>query len=78
MPENPWYSTKRFYGSESHEVFEGRKGNRDKSIEDGLVIFITPEQHRTGKKSIHLNPLYWKEVVKLQEIAEKAWIDYYR
>lgn len=39
MPESPYYSTERFYGSERHEVFEGRTGNRDKSIEDGLVIF---------------------------------------
>lgn len=77
MPENPYYSTIRFPGSERHEVFEGRTGNRDKSIEDGLVIFITPEQHRTGKKSVHLNPKYWREEIKIQEIAERAWIDYY-
>lgn len=78
MPINPNYSTFRFYGSERHEVFEGRTGNREKSIEDGLVIFLTPEMHRTGKYSIHLNPKYWKEVIKIQEIAEKRWCEYYK
>lgn len=77
MPENPYYSTERFYGSERHEVFEGRTGNRDKSIEDGLVIFISPEMHREGKYAVHKNPKFWKEHVKIQEIAEQAWIDYY-
>lgn len=78
MPKNPLYSTKRFIGSERHEVFEGYSSkNRQYSIEDGLVIFITPEQHRISKNSIHKNPKYWKEEVKIQEIAEKAWIDFY-
>ena len=75
MPKHLLYSTERFPGSERHEIFEGRTGNRDKSIEDGLVIFITPEQHRTGKKSIHMNPKEW---IWLKELAEKAWCDYYK
>lgn len=74
MPENSNYSTKRYYGLERHEVFEGRTGNRDKSIKDGLVIFITPIQHRTGKNSIHLAPKEW---VWLKELAEKTWCEYY-
>ena len=74
MPENNIYSTKRFYGSERHEVFEGRTGNRDKSIEDGLVIFISPELHRTDNKSIHLAPKEW---IWLKELAEKTWCEYY-
>ena len=76
MPESLYYSTTRFYGSERHEVFEGRTGNRDKSIEDGLVIFITSEQHRTGKKSVHKDPKnpIW---VEIKEIAERTWIEYY-
>lgn len=78
MPESIYYEIERFYGSERHEVFEGyATKNRDYSIEDGLVIFITPEMHRTGKYSVHKNPKYWKEVVKIQEIAERAWIEYY-
>lgn len=77
MPPSKYYQTYRFNGSERHEVFEGRTGNRDKSIEDGLVIFLLPSQHRTGKYSVHQNPKYWREVIKIQQIAEKAWCEYY-
>lgn len=75
MPENECYSTTRFYGSERHEVFEGRTGNRKKSIEDGLVIFIRPEIHRTGKHSIHLTPKEW---VWLKELGQKTWCEHYK
>jgi hypothetical protein len=75
MPDNPpYWRNERFYGSERHEIFEGRTGNRKKSIEDGLVIFLTPEQHRTGKNAIHKNYEYWNEVKK---IAEQVWLNYY-
>lgn len=79
MPDNPplWKNT-RFYCSERHEIFGGRTGNREKSIEDGLVIFITPNVHRNGKYSIHKNPKFWKEEIKIQEIAEQVWCDYYK
>ena len=76
MPESIYYSTTRFYGSERHEVFEGRTGNRDKSIRDGLVIFITPYEHRISAESVHLDPKNpkWIEVKKL---AQKAWQEHY-
>jgi len=74
MPESPLYKTERFYGSERHEVFEGRTGNREKSIEDGLVIFLTPEQHRTGKNAIHKDYEFWN---KVKVIAEKRWCEFY-
>lgn len=78
MPKSPYYSTTRFPGSERHEVFEGYSSkNRQYSIEDGLVIFITPNWHRTGKNSIHKDPKFWREDIKLQEIAERAWIEHY-
>lgn len=75
MPPSPYYSTKRFYGSERNEVFGGT-ANRKKSIEDGLVIFLTPEDHRTGKHSFHLDPQNprWVEVRK---IAQKRWMEFY-
>ena len=57
-----------------HGIFEGRTGNRDKSIEDGLVIFIMPGMHRTSNDSIHLNPKKWEW---LKAIAQKTWQDYY-
>lgn len=74
MPESPLYATERFHGSERHEVFEGRTGNRNKSIEDGLVIFLIPERHRTGKNAIHKDYEFWNEV---KVIAEKRWCEYY-
>ena len=76
MPENEWYSTKRKPGLERNEVFHGTR-NRKKSIEDGLVIFLTPEMHRTGKLSFHKNPKFWKEIVEIQKIAEQTWLEYY-
>ena len=74
MKPHNLYKTYRFAGSERHEIFEGRTGNRDKSIEDGLVVFLTPAQHRTGKHSVHLAPKEW---LWLKELAEKTWCEYY-
>lgn len=74
MPPSKLYFIKRYPGLERHEVFEGRTGNRNKSIEDGLVIFLTPERHRTGKHAIHKDYEFWNEVKK---IAEKRWCEYY-
>ena len=76
MPNNPplWWNFRFNKYAERHEVFEGRTGNRQKSIEDGLVIFTTPELHRTGKHSIHLAPKEWLE---LKKVAQKTWMNYY-
>jgi len=75
MNDNPplWRNF-RFPYSERHEICEGNGGNRKKSIEDGLVIFTTPEIHRTGKNSIHLSPSKWEF---LKELGEKMWCEYY-
>ena len=68
MNDNPpYWRNFRFPGSERHEVFEGRVGNRNKSIKDGLVIFLTPELHRTGKHSIHLSPKEWYYLKRLAQ-----------
>lgn len=72
MPQDSRYSTTRFAGSERNEIFGG--ANRKKSIEDGLVVFLTPEQHRTGKHSFHKAPSEW---LWLKELAEKTWCEYY-
>lgn len=74
MPNSLYWKNYRFPGSERHEIFEGRTGNRDKSIKDGLVIFTTPEIHRTSNNSIHLNPKKW---IWLKEEAERIWINHY-
>lgn len=74
MGNSVYWKNERFQGSERHEIFEGRTGNREKSIEDGLVIFTTPYIHRTSKDSIHLNPKKWEFLKKL---GEQVWIEYY-
>ena len=58
---------------ERHEVFFGP--NRQKSIKDGLVVFLTPEMHRSTigvhGKSGHDFDLY------LKKLAQKRWQEYY-
>ena len=76
MPKNNSYSTKRTKKyCERHEVFFSR-AYRNKSIKDGLIVFLTEEDHRGtfgvhGKKGDKLNR-------KLKRIAQKAWMDYYK
>ena len=67
------WSTKRFEGSHRHEVFGA--SNRHKSIEDGLVIFLKPEDHNMGDNGIHKNrefDLYAKKK------AQARWMEFYR
>lgn len=79
MEDNPpYWRNFRFEGSERHEVFEGYvTKNRQYSIEDGLVIFTTPEFHRTGKFSIHKSHKDWEEKTNMQKKAETIWLKYY-
>lgn len=76
MPKNTKYSTKRTKKyNERHEVYFSR-AYRNKSIKDGLIVFLTEEDHRG------LNGVHGKNGAKLnrhlKKIAEKAWIDYYK
>ena len=71
-PDVRW-STQRFEGSPRHEIFYGY-GNRQKSIEDGLVIFLRPEDHNMGDNGIHANrefDLYAKRK------AQQRWMEFY-
>lgn len=75
MPESLLYSNVRYEGLERHEIFFGK--NRKKSIEDGLVVFLTPEQHRgyngvhgSGKNGIAFNK-------KLKKLGQKTAMNYY-
>ena len=78
MNDNPpYWRNFRYNGSERHEVWEGRTGNRKKSIEDGLVIFTSPELHRTGKFSIHKTHKQWEEKTNMQKISVEIWCKYY-
>ena len=76
MPKSTKYSTVRTKKySERHEVFFS-KAYRLKSIKDGLIIFLTEEDHRGtngvhGKNGDKLNRY-------LKKTAEKAWINYYK
>ena len=66
------WSTKRFVGSHRHEVFGA--SNRNKSIEDGLVIFLKPEDHNMSEHGIHANrefDLYAKKKAQLR------WMEFY-
>ena len=75
MPKDARWSTERFEGSHRHEIFFGySNGNRDKSIEDGLVIFLRPEDHNMSEKGIHANrefDLYAKRKAQLR------WMEFY-
>lgn len=76
MPKSSKYSTKRTKKYlERHEVFFS-KAYRNKSIKDGLIVFLTEEDHRGtsgvhGKNGDKLNRF-------LKKTAEKAWINYYK
>ena len=73
MPCDVRWSTKRFEGSHKHHVFGGCP-NRKHSEEDGLVIFLLPEDHNMGDNGIHKNrefDLYAKRKAQLR------WMDFY-
>ena len=73
MPDNPpkWRNF-RFSGSHRHECIYGP--NRKKSIEDGLVVFLTPEMHNMSKQGVHFN----KELdLELKRLAQETWMKYY-
>ena len=76
MPQSTKYSTKRTKKyCERHEAFFGR-AYRNKSIKDGLILFLTEEDHRGvngvhGKNGDKLNR-------HIKKVAQKAWIDYYK
>lgn len=73
MPCDVRWSTKRFEGSHKHHVFGGCP-NRKHSEEDGLVIFLLPEDHNMGDNGIHKNrefDLYAKRKAQL------AWMSFY-
>ena len=75
MPKNNSYSTVRTeVYCERHEVYFS-KAYRQKSIDDGLIVFLTRESHRGtngvhGKNGDKLNR-------QLKRLAEKAWTSYY-
>lgn len=74
MPSNPYYSTKRTtVYSHRHEVMFGLR-NRQKSIDDGLIVFLKPEYHNMSSNGVHFNREF---DLYLKKIAERVWLKYY-
>lgn len=69
---NKW-SNKREIGLHRHEVFYGT-ANRQKSIEDGLVVYLTPELHNMSNEGVHFNKEFDLE---LKQAGEQIWLNYY-
>ena len=73
MPKNDGrWNNERKEGLVRHEVFFGK--NRQKSIEDGLVVFLTPELHNMSDYGVHFNHTFDKE---LKQIGQKVWMEHY-
>nr|DAF74486.1 MAG TPA: hypothetical protein [Caudoviricetes sp.] len=73
MPCDVRWSTVRLAGLHKHHIFGGVP-NRRYSEEDGLVIFLTPEDHNMSEKGIHANrefDLYAKRKAQLR------WMEFY-
>ena len=75
MPNNPpYWSNKRFTGSHRHEAFFGVR-NRQKSIDDGLVVFLTYENHE-GTNGVHGKNGHELDLA-IKQTAETYWLMYY-
>lgn len=71
MPDNPpLWRNERYAGLVRHEIFFGVR-NRKKSIEDGLVVFLTPKMHNMSNQGVHFN----KEFdLLLKQVGETQWL----
>ena len=72
MPHSDLYSTERYGNLHRHEVFFG--SNRQKSIDYGLVVFLSPAMHNASNNGVHFNRAFDLE---LKRIGQKAAMDYY-
>ena len=74
MQDNPpYWRNHRLPGLHRHECFFGT-ANRQKSIEDGLVVFLTPNMHNGSNKGVHYNKEFDNMI---KDAAERRWIEYY-
>lgn len=69
----PLWRNYRFNGSHRHEIFFGTR-NRQKSIKDGLVVYLTPEMHNMSNKGVHYNKEFREY---MQKEGQKVWMNYY-
>ena len=75
MPKSKLYSTVRTETyCERHEVYFS-KAYRQKSIDDGLIVFLTKESHR-GTNGVH-GKNGDKFNRQLKKLAQKSWCKYY-
>lgn len=74
MPPDDLYSTERYGNLHRHEIFFGTS-NRKKSIEYGLVVFLTPEMHNMSNAGVHFNHEF---DLYLKRKGQKAAMDYYQ
>ena len=75
MENNPpiWYNYRYNSRCHRHEALYGVR-NRQKSIDDGLVVFMPPELHNASKMGVHFN----KDLdLELKRKAQKRWQEYY-
>ena len=75
MPTCTLYSTERFSGSHRHEVFYG-SGKRQKSIDLGLFVFLTPEMHNLSDKGVHFDKgfdLTLKQIGQITAMERFGW-----
>ena len=70
----PYWRNFRFTGSHRHEAFFGVR-NRQKSIDDGLIVFLTYENHE-GTNGVHGKNGHELDM-KIKKEAEKQWLMYY-
>lgn len=74
MQPNPRYSTVRSHSRcHRHEIFFGNP-NRQKSIRDGLVVFLAPEEHNMSNRGVHFNREF---DLFLKVKGQQAWMKYY-
>ena len=74
MPVDQSYGIQRtLMLCERHEVFFGP--NRQRSIKDGLIVFLTPEMHR-GTIGVHGKRGHDFDIY-LKQKGQKAWQEYY-
>lgn len=73
MPPSDLYETERSGNLHRHEIFFG--SNRKKSIEYGLVVFLTPEMHNMSNAGVHFNREFDLE---LKRMGQKAAMEYYQ
>lgn len=75
IPNNPpYWSNKRYIGLHRHEAFFGRK-NRQLSIDDGLVVFLTQERHE-GTNGVHGKNGHKLDMM-IKKQAQETWCKYY-